>query len=168
MFVCRSCRQYKKVLLRENAPDVPPAPYLSMACPAGGEGGKGWDNPVLALSGEGGTPVLVLSRRMGRGYPCPGAVQEDGEGVPLSWCCPGGWGGGTSILGSDWGTPSPSLSPPERTRDQRLERDLGLETGAAPCGLTNKLKIFYSSDAGGESKLITLITLAPDVCKACL
>ena len=83
-----------------------PRLILSMACPAGGEGGKGREYPCPGpVWGEGGTPVLVLSRRMGRGYYCPRVWL----GYPLSLPLPtrkdqgpeAGKGSGTR----DWGNP---------------------------------------------------------------
>ena len=111
----------KKVLLCDRKKRTPAAYLVCVVC-CWGEAGEG--TPVLVLVGGG------IDGGRGRGYRCPGPGQGRGR-----------------VMAPDLGNP-PLPFPLERTWDQRLEKDLGPETGVLPplppCKLTNKLKILPS------------------------
>ena len=73
---------------------------------------------VACCAEDGVFPVLVLTG--GRGTHCPGSGRGEGQNLAWSWL----GGGGTPVLGPDWGTPYPGQDQgmgtpsPARTRTE--------------------------------------------------
>ena len=140
----------KKVLLHESVRGVPPVPYPvhGMSC-----WGRGVPLSCSWPVGE-GTPVLVLARGVPQSAPdlgpdlgtspqSPAPGQDQDRGTPSL----PQRGPGTRVWEGTWDLRL--WYPPERTREQKLRRDLGPKAGTCE-NITSRHNIMY---VGGNKVL---------------